>query len=262
MTNTNDEVPEIIAELRRDWDLTRYAGTKEEQEAARAEVVAEAVRQLPECVPVRRATLRTAWRWTNKWGPRADPEDVAVAVLNDRPGAMERLNRAVSRTYRGPEVLNSLRTRWNKLHRPVSPHPVASAHGKRKRLISEAVERLPEVVRHIGFFRSRRPEDAPVCEWNSGVRKERIAEAVLDDEPGAMDRLCASMVPPVVRPGREILEEMRTKWADPQRHGRRDELLAYAIESLPAVAARYRAVAKVAKRRKPERRRPSCVERR
>ena len=202
MSNTNDEVPEIIANLRRGWDLTRYAGTKEEQEVARAEVVAEALRRLPECVPVRRATPRTAWRWTNTWSLRADPEDVAVAVLTDRTGAMERLNRAVSRTYRGPKVLNSLRTRWKELHKPVSQHQVASVQRKRKRLISEAIERLPEVVRHVGSRRLRRPEDAPVCEWSSGARKKLIAEAVLNDEPGAMVRLCASMVPPVVRSGR------------------------------------------------------------
>ena len=30
---------------------------------------------------------------------------------------------------------------------------------------------------------------------------------------------------------------MRTQWVDIQRHGRRDEFLAYAIERLPAVAA-------------------------
>ena len=192
MTSTDDEVPEIIGDLRHDWDLTRYAGVEDERAAARAEVVAEAMTRLPECVPVRRASPRTAWRWTNKWSPRAVPEDIAVAVLNDRPGAMERLKDAVSQTPRGPEVLNSLRTRWDDLHQPVMRHQVASVQAKRKKLISEAIERLPEVVRHIGFFRSQRPEDAPVCEWSSGAGKERIAEAVLNDEPGAMDRLCAS----------------------------------------------------------------------
>ena len=269
MTSTDDEEPEIIADLRRDWDLARYAGAGEERPAARAEVIAEAMRRLPECVPVRRATPRTAWRWTNRWDPRADPEDIAVAVLNDRPGAMERLNRAVSRTPRGPEILKSLRTRWNELHQPVMRHQVASVQGKRKKLISEAIERLPEVIRHIGFFRSR-PDEAPICEWSSGARKELIAEAVLNDEPVAMDRLCASMVPPVVRSGHEVLKEMQTQWAslrepvrdlgllryaetfDPEtgvaeditlesvnavRQERRDGFLAYAIERLPAIAA-------------------------
>ena len=219
------------------WDLASYAGAEEEQATARADLVAEAMRRLPECVPVRRASPRTAWRWTNKWSPRAIPEDVAVAVLNDRLGAMELLKDAVERTPRGPEVLNNLRAQWDDLHQPVMRHQVASAQAKRKKLISEAIERLPEVVRHIGFFGSQRPDDAPVSEWSSGVRKEPIAEAVLNDEPGAMDRLCASMVPPVFRSGRVILKEMRTQWADIQRHGRRDEFLAFAIERLPAIAA-------------------------
>ena len=269
MTSTDDEVPEVIEELRRNWDLTRYAGAGEERATARAEVIAEAVRRLPECVPVRRATPRTAWCWTNRWGPRADPEDVALAVLNDRPGAMDQLKGAVTRTPRGPEVLNSLRTRWDELHRPVMRHQVTSVQGKRKKLITETIERLPEVVRHIGFFRSR-PGEAPICEWSSGARKERIAEAVLNDEPGAMDRLCASMDPAIVRSGHVILEEMQRQWAslrqpvrdlgllryaetfDPEtgtveditlesvnaaRHERRDEFLAYAIERLPAIAA-------------------------
>ncbi len=269
MTNTNDEIPEIITELRRDWDLTRHAGTEEEQAAARAEVVAEAMRRLPECVPVRRVTPRTAWRWTNKWAPRADPEDVAVAVLNDRPDAMERLRDSVARTPRGPEVLNSLRARCDELHKPVMRHRVASMHGRREDLISEAIERLPEVVRHIGFFRSR-PEEAPVCEWSSAADKEQIADAILHEEPGAIDRLCASMVPPVFRSGREVLEEIRTQWAglrepirdlgllryaetfdsetgaaeditlesvNAARLTRRDKLMAYAIERLPAIAA-------------------------
>lgn len=270
MANTDDEVPEIVADLRRDWDLTRYAGVEQERAAARAEVIAEAVRRLPECAPVGRASPRTAWRWTNKWGPRADPEDIAVAVLNDEPGAMERLNRAVYGTPLWPEVLDRLRTRWNELHRLVSRHRVASVQGKRENLIAEAIERLPDVVRYIGSRRFPRPEDAPVREWSSGARKELIAEAVLNDEPGAMDRLCASMVPPVVRSGLDVLEEMRRQWAnlrgpvrdlgplryaetsDPEtgtteditlesvnaaRQARRDELLAYAIERLPAIAA-------------------------
>lgn len=269
MTSTDDEVPEIIAELRRDWDLTRYAGAPEERAAARAEVIAEAVRRLPECVPVRRATPRTAWSWTNRWGPRADPEEVAMAVLNDMPDAMERLNRALSRTPRGPEVLNKLRTQWNELHKPVMRHQVASVQGKRKKLIAEAIGRLPEVVRHIGYFRSP-PGEAPVCEWSSRARRESIAEAVLNNEPGSMDRLCASMNPPVVRSGREVLEEMQAQWAslrepirdlgllryaetfDPEtgtveditlesvnatRHRRQDEFLAYAVERLPTIAA-------------------------
>ena len=265
MTNANDEVPEIIEDLRRDWDLTRYAGAEEEQATARAEVIAEAVRVLSECVPVD----RRGWGWTNKWAPRTDPEDVARAVLNDRSGAMERLKDAVTPTPRGPEILKSLRTRWNELHKPAMRHQVESVQGKRKKFISEAVKRLPEVVRHIGFFPCRL-EDAPVCEWIPGARKEPIAEAVLNNEPGAMDRLCASMDPPVVRSGRQLLEEMQTQWAslrepvrdlgllrfaeafDPEtgtaeditlesvnaaRHERRDEFLAYAIERLPAIAA-------------------------
>ena len=181
---------------------------------------------------------------------------------------MERLKDAVTPTPRGPQILRSLRTRWNELHKPVMRHQVESVQGKRKKLITEAIERLPEVVRHIGFFRSRRNE-APVCEWSSGARKELIAEAVLSDEPVAMDRLCASMVPPVVRLGHDVLEEMQTQWArlrepirdlgllryaetfDPEtgtveditlesvnaaRRDRRNEFLAYAIERLPAIA--------------------------
>lgn len=265
MIDAHDEVPEIIADLRSDWDLTRHAGAEEEQATARAEVIAEAVRLLPECVPVD----RRGWGWINKWAPRADPEDVSRAVLNDRSGAMERLNDAVTPTPGGPEILRSLRTRWNELHKPVMRHQVESVQGKHKKFISEAIERLPEVVRHIGFFPSRL-EDAPVCEWNSGARKELVAKAVLNNEPGAMDRLCFSMDPPVVRSDREILEEMQTQWAslrepvrdlgllryaetfgpetgtteditlenvNAARHERQDEFLAYAIERLPTIAA-------------------------
>ena len=98
----------------------------------------------------------------------------------------------------------------------------------------------------------------------------KIAEAVLKDEAGAMDWLCGSMVPPVVRSGLDVLEEMQRQWAslrepvrdlgllgyaetfDPEtgateditlesvnaaRHARRDELMAYAIGRLPAIAA-------------------------
>ena len=270
MTSTDDEVPEVIKELRRDWDLIRYAGAEEERATARAEVIAEAMRRLPDCVPVRRATPRTAWRWTNRWGRRADPEDVAAAVLNDRPGSMDQLKDAVERTPRGPEVLNRLRTRWDELHRPVMRHQVTSVQGKRENLIAEAIERLPEVVRYIDSRRFPRPEDAPVCEWSQETRRESIAEAVLKDEAGAMDRLCGSMVPPVVRSGLDVLEEMQRQWAslrepvrdlgllryaetfDPETgtteditlesvnaawHARRDELMAYAIGRLPAIAA-------------------------
>ena len=170
MTSTDDEVPEVIEELRRDWD--RYAEAEEERATARAEVIAEAVRRLPDCVPVRRATPRTAWRWTNRWDPHADPEDVAVAVLNDTTGAMERLSRAVYGTPLWPELLNRLRTRWNELHRPVSRHQVASVEGKRENLIAEVIERLPEVVRYIDSRRFPRPEDAPVCEWSQETCRE------------------------------------------------------------------------------------------
>ena len=104
---------------------------------------------------------------------------------------------------------------------------------------------MPEVVRHIGFFRSWQPEDAPGCERSSGATKERLAEAVLNNKPDAMDRLCACMVPlvywstglVVFWSARVILEEMRTQWADIRRHGHRNEFLAYAIERLPAIAA-------------------------
>ena len=73
MTSTDDEVTEIIAELRRDWELTHYAGAGEEREAARAEVIAEAMRLLPECVPVD----RRGWGWINTW---------AVSGAGEAPG--------------------------------------------------------------------------------------------------------------------------------------------------------------------------------
>ena len=55
MKKSTDEISDIINDLRQDWDLNRYAGSDHERMAARDEVIARAIRQLPECVTLDRA---------------------------------------------------------------------------------------------------------------------------------------------------------------------------------------------------------------
>ena len=227
MTEPRDELTKVITDLRQDWDLTRYAGAYEERMTARDKVIGEAIRRLPECVPLGRGSPRSAWRWTHKWSRDADPVDVVTTVLTDKPDAIEQLKAAVVRVRRGPEILNNLRVQWAELQEPVLGHDVGSVLKRRKNLISDAKVHLPDVVRDIAFFRAQ-PNNAPVCEWNSGADRENITEAVLNNEVGAMDRLCAAMDPPVLRSGYEVLSELRDRWASLKEPVRNLGLLRYA----------------------------------
>ena len=227
MTEPRDELTKVITDLRQDWDLARYAGAYEERMTARDKVIGEAIRRLPECVPVDRGSPRSAWRWTHKWGQHEDPVEVVTAVLTDKPDAMEQLKAAVERVRRGPEILNNLRGQWAQLHEPVSSHEFASVLKRRKNLISDATTRMPDVVRDIAFFRSQ-PNDPPVCEWSSRADRENITETVLNNEVAAMDRLCVAMDPPVLRSGHQVLSELREQWAFLKEPIRNIGLLRYA----------------------------------
>ena len=188
MPEPRDELTKVIEDLRYDWELARYAGAYEEQMIARDKVIGEAIRRLPECVPLDRRSPRTAWRWTHKWRENEDPVEVVTAVLTDKPDAIKQLRAAVERVRRGPEILSNLREQWGEINEPVPSHEVENVLKRRKKLISDAIVRMPDVVRDIAFFRSK-PNDPPVCEWNSGANREGITEAVLNDEVASLDRL-------------------------------------------------------------------------
>ena len=258
-----------ISDLRQDWDLARYAGSEQEQMVAREKVIAKAIRQLPECVPLDRTSGKDLWRWTHRWNPVADREEVARAVLNGKPEAMEWLKAAVERTRLGPEILARLRAQWKEINQPVIRQQVPDVQRRRKNLIGDAIVRLPDVARDIAFFKSR-PNDAPICKWSKDADRENIAEAVLGYEPDAIDRLCVAMEPPVIPSGYDVILEMQTQWSsvkdsvnnigvlryaqeyDPHtgeveditlesvkaaRRKARANVMSYAIARLPAVAA-------------------------
>ena len=229
MTKSNDEISGIINDLREDWDLVRYAGSDREGMAARDEVIARAIRQLPECVTLDRVSAKTAWRWTHRWKRHADREEVVKAILNDKPEAMELLKAAVERTRRGPQILISLRVQWNEVNQPVLRHQAASVLRRREKLIDDAVVLLPDVARDIAFFRSR-DKQAPVCKWCQSADRENIAEAVLNHRPDSIDRLCEAMDPPVIRSPYDVISDMQSQWAAVKDSVRDVGILRYAEE--------------------------------
>ena len=145
---------------------------------------------------------------------------------------MEQLKAAVERTRRGPEILASLRAQWNEINQPILRHQAASVQRRRKNLIGNAVVLLPDVARDIAFFRSRH-NDAPACEWRQSADREIIAEAVLNHQPDAIDRLCAAMDPPVIRSADDVISDIQAQWAAIKDSVRDIGVLRYAEEYDP-----------------------------
>ena len=228
MTEPRDELTEVITDLRQDWALIQFAGTYEEQAAARDKVIGEAIRRLPECVPLDWESPGGASCWTHKWGQHADPVDIVTTVLTDKPDAMEQLKAALVRVRRsGQEILDSLREEWAEINQPVSSHEVKNVPKRKKKFIADAIVLMPDVARNIAFFRAQ-PNAPQVCEWNSRAHREKITEAVMNDEVAALDRLCSAMNPPISRSGHDVLSELREKWASLKEPVRDIGLLQYA----------------------------------